>query len=323
MKILFTGASSFTGMYFVRELLKAGHEVHCTFTGENFLKYNTKEQLRISTFSQLTKNRFSSPFGSQFFFEEFKEPIDVLCLHGAKGQSAGHDSDKFDVMGAVESNTHKASAVMHAAKIAGVKKVVLTGTYFERWNGMLFSNNSCNPAKNEYALSKTITSDIIRFYCEKNNIRFTKFIVPNPFGPYENKRFTTDAAMAWLDAKHITVLNPNPARDNIHVELLAACYAKFVSDNDKICLAPRGYVDSQGGFALRFAREMRKRWHIPCPVDLADGPVEQDYRANVTYAEEYIKQEVTPSMMPGDVTPAWDEEKAWDRLAKYYVGLSR
>jgi nucleoside-diphosphate-sugar epimerase len=31
MKILFTGASSFTGFWFVRELARAGHEVVATF----------------------------------------------------------------------------------------------------------------------------------------------------------------------------------------------------------------------------------------------------------------------------------------------------
>jgi len=330
MKILFTGASSFTGMHFVQALLKAGHEVHCTFSRENNFAYSPEEQVRISTFTQHTHNRWNSPFGGGWFWRELEDDIDVVCLHGAKGLSGGGPNIDFDVIGAVESNTFNVPGVMRNIKKAGVKKVVLTGTYFERWNGLLHNGNNTNPPKNAYALSKTLTSDIIKFYCDESGIPFTKFIIPNPFGPYENKRFTTDAAMAWLDGKHFTVLDPDPNRDNIHVSLLAECYAKFVSDNVRMELAPRGYQTSQGDFALKFAREMRSRLGVPCPLDFAQSQKTasgfSDYRGNRTYPEEYLKPDHTgndglPAPIP--LSQIWDEGIAWAELAEYYKRIHK
>jgi len=327
MKILFTGASSFTGMHFVHAMLKAGHEVHCTFSRASLFDYSSHEQNRISTFLQHTHNRFSSPFGSPFFFEEFKGKFDVLCLHGTKGQSAGHDTSDFDVMGAVLDNTWHASSVMEAAKKAGVKKVVLTGTYFEKWGGMLHSRSNCQPAKNTYALSKTLTSDIIKFYCDEQDITFAKFIISNPFGPYENNRFTTQAAMTWLSGKHYTVLFPDPIRDNIHVSILAKCYAKFLMDNDDKILAPRGYQGSQGEFALKFAKEMKPRLGVPCPLDFAVSHKNTsgmaDFRGNTTYPEEYLKQPDVIINGENYKPNEWSEATAWNALAEYYKSIHK
>ena len=313
MKILFTGASSFTGSHFVRALRAAKHDVSITLGKLRLDQYSDLERQRMAPFINEVDKRFGTSFGDAAFDSWLDEGFDTVCMHGAKGQSAGHDSADFDVIGAVEWNTWNIASSMRTMKRAGVKRIFLTGTYFERWNGRLDDSDNSNPAKNEYALSKTITSDIVRFYCKQNDIQFNKFVIPNPFGPYENKRFTTSAALAWLRGEHITVHNPLPVRDNIHVDLLAKRYAQVIDEGIRFA-APSGYRMTQGNFAMKFAAEMRSRLGVPCAIDFAPGEDESDLRENPYDAEEDVNRKYEYE---------WVEQFAWDNLASYYLKLKK
>ena len=60
-------------------------------------------------------------------------------------------------------------------------------------------------------------------------ISLGKFVIPNPFGPLEEPRFTHYLAKKWF-AKEVAIVNtPLYVRDNIHVSLLAKSYVHYVT----------------------------------------------------------------------------------------------
>ena len=90
-----------------------------------------------------------------------------------------------------------------------------------------------------------------------------KFVIPNPFGPYEEARFCTYLVNTWRKGQVAEVRAPDYVRDNIHVDLLAKVYAEFAcatAGGPAFARAnPSGYVETQCAFALRYAREVAPR----------------------------------------------------------------
>ncbi|EQD48547.1 NAD-dependent epimerase/dehydratase family protein [mine drainage metagenome] len=110
--------------------------------------------------------------------------------------------------------------------------------------------------------------------------------------------------------KVATVNTPNYIRDNIPVSLLALSYADFVEKayKDQIPMkrGPMGYVETQGAFAARFAREIGQRLDIACPIELLP---------QTDFSEPLIRiNKDLPKI--GDL--GWNEENAWRDLANYY-----
>jgi UDP-glucose 4-epimerase len=104
------------------------------------------------------------------------------------------------------------------------------------------------------------------------------FVIPNPFGPWEEPRFTTYLARTWLGGAVAAVNTPEYVRDNIHVQALAGAYVRFV-ESDAARAAPSQYREPQGAFAQRFARELEPLLGVECRLDLReqtsfDEPVE-------------------------------------------------
>ena len=85
MRILLTGASSFTGYWFVRELIAAGHHVVAAFRGDGNYKGVRAERARLVR--ELCQTRFGCAFGDPAFLDLVRTArggFDVLCHHGAE-----------------------------------------------------------------------------------------------------------------------------------------------------------------------------------------------------------------------------------------------
>src|SRR4051812_46337591 len=104
MKILFTGASSFTGHWFVRALTDAGHQLVCPVTGA-LDRYEGARRRRIEGLRDICRLVPHAPFGTDPFLELVRsDEWDLLCHHGA-GEMANYRSPDFNVTRAVEHNT--------------------------------------------------------------------------------------------------------------------------------------------------------------------------------------------------------------------------
>jgi hypothetical protein len=144
-------------------------------------------------------------------------------------------------------------------------------------------------------------------------MRMGKFVIPNPFGAWEDSRFTTYLARTWFAGQVATVRMPDYVRDNIHVSLLRLAYVDFAeqlaSADAGEKFNPSGYVESQGAFSERVAREMSSRTGWECALDLAEQ----------TVFDEPMERSNTDVV---DVAKlGWNESAAWDELAEYYLRM--
>ncbi|MFQ5462950.1 MAG: NAD-dependent epimerase/dehydratase family protein [Phycisphaerae bacterium] len=306
MRILFTGASSFTGFWFVRELSLAGHSVVATFR-KKLDSYEGVRRERVRLLAEHCEPAVGCGFGSGEFLELIRgcKDWDVLCHHAA--DVSDYKSSDFDVVAALSNNTRNVSQVLKALRERGCRRVVLTGSIFEQGEGV---GSGGLPAFSPYGMSKGLTADVFRYHAEAERVRLGKFVIPNPFGPYEEPRFTAYLMRTWLDGKVALVNTPAYVRDNIHSSLLARCYVKFLeslpADPGFSTHHPSGYVETQGAFAQHFAAEMRTRFDMPCELDL---------KHQVEFAEPGVRINMEPA---AQFVSNWDETAAWDEVAGYY-----
>src|SRR5262249_15944961 len=125
-------------------------------------------------------------FGDERFLALLREGLwDLLCHHAA--DVTNYKSPDFDTVGALTTTTLNVATVLAALKAAGGHKVLLTGSIFERGEG---AGSQGLPDFSPYGLSKALTAQVFRYYCETAGMCLGKFVIPNPFGPYEEPRFT-------------------------------------------------------------------------------------------------------------------------------------
>ncbi|MCK1272938.1 UDP-glucose 4-epimerase [Bradyrhizobium sp. GM2.2] len=302
MKILLTGATSFTGLWFARELAGAGHQVVATVRNGSY------EGIRGERFKELAKVSSIQPnvsFGSESFLEILESgKFELICHHAAEMKD--YRSPDFDHMAATASNTNNLRRVLDIFQGGGGQGLVLTGSVFESNEGLGDSG-----AFNPYGLSKTMTYEIFLYFCEQRKLKLGKFVITNPFGPYEEERFTHYLVKTWASGQTPHVRTPEYLRDNAHVSLLSRCYRKFIEalpSQSQILtkLNPSGYVCRQGEFAQKYAKEFSKRAgrELQVILDHQTDFSEPIRRYNADSAVGYVGN--------------WEESKAWDECFEYY-----
>jgi UDP-glucose 4-epimerase len=299
VRVLLTGGSSFTGCWFARELALAGHAVTATLRSTSYDRVRAE---RVAELGRHCETVEGVSFGDDRFVQLARTGgWDLLCVHGA--QVAGYRSADFDIPAALADNTRRATDV-----VAHAPRVLVTGSVFEPGAGR--SEDGLLPAFSPYGLSKAFTSEVFRYLCHRHGAGFGRFVIPNPFGPMEEPRFTTSLVQSWLSGETPQVRTPEYVRDNIHVSLLARAYVRFAEQvpagGGAVETGPSGYRESQGAFAQRFAREIGSRLGVPVPLDLLPQ-------------EDWSEPAVRVNTDPVDqASLRWDEPAAWDELARWY-----
>jgi nucleoside-diphosphate-sugar epimerase len=309
VKILFTGGSSFTGSWFIRALAEAGHEVTAIFRRPDAASYADEvRRRRVALAAEVCRPVFGCAFGDDAFLGLLAEGgWDILAHHAA--DVTNYKSPDFDTVGALANNTHRLGAALRALRDGGGRRVLLTGSAFEGGEG---SGSQGLPHFSPYGLSKALTAEVVRFECGRFGLGFGKFVVPNPFGPFEEPRFTGYLMKTWLAGNTASCSSPVYVRDNIHVSLLAKAYARFAAEvppEGVVRHNPSGYAESQGAFTLRLAQEMRPRLDLPCAVEL---------KVQTDFPEPRVRVNTDPL---DAAALGWDESAAWDAMADYYRRL--
>lgn len=309
MRVLLTGASSFTGAWFARELAAAGHEVTATFRRAPGEYSDEVRGRRVALVASAVHSEHGLSFGDDAFLALVRRGgWDVLAHHAA--HVTDYRSPAFDALAAAQSNTRNLREVVDALVGAGCRRVVLTGTFFEPGEG---AGSQGLPGFSPYALSKAITGQVFRHYCATAGVHLGKFVIPNPFGPYEEARYTAYLMKAWLAGETPACASPSYVRDNIPVSLLAKGYVRFLESVPAAAgfsrTNPSGYVETQGAFTMRVAAEMRPRIGRACPVELKPQTQFPEPRVR-------INTDVLDAAALG-----WDESAAWDDFARYYLEL--
>jgi nucleoside-diphosphate-sugar epimerase len=303
LRVLLTGGSSFTGTHFAQALVAAGHEVTLTLQGGR-ANYTGLRAKRLATLEGRVRFVEDAPFGSDRFLALLAEKTwDRLCHHGA--DTTNYRTDAFDLHGALARNTHNARRVLEALAASATRspQLVLTGSFWEPRD----AGGRYEPAFTPYALSKALTADIFRYECDRVGVPLTRFVVPNPFGPLEEDRFTNYLVRCFAQGEPAEVRTPDYVRDNIPVDLLAKCYAGAVNNaaTGPYCpVDPSGYVERQGDFAKRVARNLHERLGWACDVreSVQTQFSEPMIRINSTSAKRLVE---------------WNEQLSWDSFAEW------
>jgi nucleoside-diphosphate-sugar epimerase len=300
MRVLLTGVSSFTGLWFARALNAAGCEVVAPLRAAGY--EDPLRRARMAEAAKVAEIIPSVPFGSAAFLDLLAGGFDVLCHHAA--EAANHKAPDFDVEGAVAGNTFNAARTLEAARAAGVKRLVLTGSAFEEGEG-----RGTEPlvAFSPYGFSKTLTARAFQAECALAGLPMVKFIVPNPFGPYEAQTFQRAVMTRWRGGEAVHVSHPLYGRDNAPVDLLASVYARAASGALGDHVSPSVYAGPVGDFFQRMAREVRARTGWACGLSLAES------QTSTEPMERYNLQPVDPEDY------GWSESAFWDAYAAYYA----
>jgi UDP-glucose 4-epimerase len=305
MRALLTGASSFSGYWFAAKLRAAGFEVMAPLRA-SLSSYEGLRAERVGKLAEAAHIIDDCSFGSPAFLDLVaKQKFDVLCHHAAR--VTDYRSLDFDVVAALSENTNNIRTILERMKSNGLKAVIYTGSVFEANEG---AGNVPMRAFSPYGLSKGLTSMVARHWCQHFDIPFNKFLIANPFGPFEEPRFCSYLIKTWRGDQVAEVRTPDYLRDNIHVDLLALAYANFVKHAAGTTASqkfgPMGYTETQGAFTERFASAMRSRLGWKCGVRLL---------SQTDFSEPLARINTHPI---DAAALGWSEATAWDSIAEYY-----
>lgn len=269
MKVVLTGGTSLTGFWFARELKLQGHEVICLLTQDNAESYaHLKSATRFNLLSKEFEVHFSQRFGSENFLALLrKERPDVLCLHGS--HIPDYKSQSFNLAESLQQNLFNLNEVFTILKEQNLP-VVLTGTLFEPNEG---GAGERTDAGSPYGLAKGLVTQAFHYYAKKFETHMSHFVIPNPFGIFEDKKFNFYLMDCWLKGQTARIKTPDYIRDNIPVSVLAKAYHQACVDVRQQTeifktYRPSGFVESQGRFTERMALEMRARLKFECKFEL-------------------------------------------------------
>jgi UDP-glucose 4-epimerase len=303
LRILLTGASSFTGLWFARSLVAKGHTVVAPLKGKD---YSALRGRRVAELARVAEIVEDCPFGSPRFCDlAATGNWDLLCQHAAR--TGDYRNPDFDVTAALAENTCNLPVVLKTMLDRGLSGVIVTGSVFEQDEG---AGSAPLRAFSPYGLSKGLTWQHFRFLAETMGFKLGKFVIPNPFGPFEEPRFCNYLMQSWFKGEVPAVRTPLYVRDNIHIDLMASAYAAFaeqvparpgVSRQN-----PSFYVESQGAFAHRFAAKMAPRLGLACPIALGEQS---------DFSEPMVR--INTDRLDGAAL-GWSEERAWDAEAEFY-----
>src|SRR5271163_1420023 len=155
MDILLTGASSFTGYWFVRALSESGHRVTAPLRGR-LDAYDGVRRERVRRLAEIATVVENCAFGSEAFVSlAASQRWDVLAHHSAA--TANYRNLNFDLLGAVAENTRNLATLLPSLAAGGLKAVVLTGSVFEQDEG---AGSAPMTAFSPYGLSKGLTAQV-------------------------------------------------------------------------------------------------------------------------------------------------------------------
>lgn len=300
MKVILTGGSSFTGYWFARTLAESGHEVTATLLRDKS-EYNTGARAeRTKLLEQVARVVYNCRFGDDKFQAVLGQGFDLLAHHAAV--VGDYRNPAYDILAAVSANANRLPEILSSG---AVKTLLLTSSVFAANEGI--GTSPLRPIS-AYGLSKGLTDQIFSFLCEQHGIRFGRFVIPNPFGPLEEPKFTSYLLRTWRAGEVANVKTPAYIRDNIHVSLLARAYLRFCEELAAgiapSALYPSGYVGTQSDFTSRLSREMAIRLGWKCSFVESQQEVFEEPRIRVN------------SDPASDYVGAWNESHAWDMYAE-------
>lgn len=261
MKILFLGASSFTGFHFVKKIsTDKNFKIYCTLT-KNFQNYYGLKKSRIEILKEKKNIYFlkKTLFGNNNFLKIIKQlNFDVICLHHANTKFY-NDDNKFNKDKSIKTNTKNIDKIFKL--LNKNTKIIISNTIYQK------NKTKKNSSITKYGKSKEETYEIYKIFCNKYKLKYKSIFIPNPWGILEEKRMLFSMFDCWLNQKTFIVRFPRYVRDNIYVDKLKNIYFRVLkSQSKKKEYFPSGYCCSNKKFILAIKKKFEKFFQIKCSV---------------------------------------------------------
>ncbi len=266
MRLLFLGASSFTGYHFVNKISdNKQNKIYCTLT-KNLNKYKSTRLERIKLLNK-KKNIFfinKVKFGDKKFIKLLsRKKFDIICLHHASTKNYNNDL-KFNLNKSIKENTPNLRKVF--SKIHNQTTIIVTNTIYQKINEKKYK------AVNKYGISKSITYDKIKSICKEFDFKLKSIFITNPWGILEEKKLNYYLINNWLKDKKTFISHPNYIRDNIYIDKLTKYYLKILNSNStKINYFPSGYCSTNKVFIEAFKIKFEKFFNKKVKIEYANN----------------------------------------------------
>ena len=188
---------------------------------------------------------------------------------------------------------------------------MLSGSVFEGGEG---AGSQGLPDFSPYGLSKALTAQVFRYYCDPRGLGPGQVRHPQPVRSLRGAPVhrLPDEELAGRGEPPRAPAPPTSATTSTS-PCLAKAYARFARDLPNAPgftrINPSGYAESQGAFTLRLAQEMRPRLDLPCAVEL---------KKQTDFSEPRVR--INTDILDADAL-GWNESAAWDDMAAYYQKL--
>jgi len=253
--ILFTGVSSFTGFNFVKKMSEnKNFNIFCVLT-RNKKNYSFLQKKRIEIIKK-KKNvhlLYNCKFGDENFIKLLKEKkFKILCFHHSYTKNY-NDDFKFDFSKSLVNNLNNIENVFK--EILKNSKVIISNTYSQ--------SSLKNKAFSKYGISKNITYETFKNFCNLYKIEYKSIFINNPWGILEEKKLNYYLISCWLEKKEAIIKNPYYIRDNINIDILSSIYNKMIlSNSSKKEYYPSGYCCSNRVFCEALRQDFEKFFKI-------------------------------------------------------------
>lgn len=195
MKIFVTGATGFIGSYVVKELLSQNHEILC-------LKRETSDLFRLSDCKHVFNWVNTTDDWHNSFIEFRPEVVLNLAWDGVSSLERGIWAKQVH-------NIVFQQEILDLSLECGVKKFIGAGSQSEYgdFEGTIDEEYPVNP-RTAYAAAKVACLDILKSFCEINNIEWYWFRLFPLFGPFESDKWLIPSLIKTMCTSEYMDLTP-------------------------------------------------------------------------------------------------------------------
>lgn len=291
--VLLTGASSFTGLWLAEALAHEGWRVVAPLRRAR-ADYSGLRAERVERLTLSAERVFEAPVESTAFRRLIADARPTLFAHHA-ADIPGYRSPDYDVQAGVARNLAGLPEAVAAFAAAGGQAVLATGTYFESGEG------GGGEAASPYGLSKALTNAAQRELAHDAGLAFGKFVIPAPFGPWEEGRLVWSLFQAWTEHRPAEIRTPDYVRDHVPAPYLAMAYAeaanRMLESGTDLAFRPSGFVERIGDFARRVAGHVRMQTELAC--EIVEHP-------QIVFPEPLRRANSEPCLEDEDTQAFWD-----------------
>lgn len=234
--IVMTGASSFTGCHIARGWIDQGLEVTGILT-RPLTAYTDPLVLQRLQYSKIARWIENAPIGSPHLPQILQQHnFQSFVHHGWDTTSYHRQTDGKQELNQLTKAWQELLPLFVAKNIA----LVHTGTVYERHEG----GHRDNIFLTQYGELKSLFWNFLQEEASTRNLKLSKVVLPNPFGPLENaNKLLTSFWLEWQQGSTPILRTPHWIRDNISVQTLIDSYSKVIRNSGQnLVLRPTEFV---------------------------------------------------------------------------------